>query len=120
MQVGALLYFIALAHQYLVELQHVQIGVPDKADISATVAHHDWTFADPDIFTSQPRHQFVHTVDNKGGVRVAGPFDRRAKEHIAFTGRLAVVNQVNSQTSRVHEATSLDLWCKLVGVADKT
>lgn len=45
-----------LVHQYLIELQYIQIGIADEADVTATVAHHDRPLADLDIFARQPLH----------------------------------------------------------------
>ncbi|MDX3895805.1 MAG: hypothetical protein QHC66_13895 [Pusillimonas sp.] len=83
-----------LTWQYLVEFQHIQIRVPDEADITAAVAHCYRAFANPDVFMCQPSYQLVHAVDNEGGVGIAWPLNRRVKKYVAFIGGLAVVDQV--------------------------
>lgn len=41
---------LSSASQYLVELDDVQIGIPDEADLAASVAIDRRTFGDPDAF----------------------------------------------------------------------
>src|SRR5690606_14897253 len=112
--------FHLLGIQDFVEFENIQVGITDEADVSASMTKLCGTFLDFNVFTIKPGYKLIHAVDNKGRVRVAGALDWRIQQHVAFSGRFAVEDQVYPQASRVYQSAGLVLWRELIRVANKT
>lgn len=79
----------------------------------------DRSFADPDSLLLKPSDELVHAVDDERCVRVTGPLHGNVEQDVAFTGGFAVVDEMDAQAGRMHQAECRDFRCILVRIGDK-